>query len=301
MTELYRHLGEYTDVPAGDIGVGGRGDRVPVRPVQADHQPLRVRCAHRQGHRTGVAHWSATRRPATGWCSSWRRCSPHARHGLDGRTASSPARATSPSTPSRSCSSAGATVLACSDSSGYVHDPEGIDLDLLKQIKEVERGRLQRVRRRRRSGAHVRRAGNIWEVPCRHRAAVRDAERAVRRATPGRCSATGASPSPRAPTCPPPRKPCEIFTEAGIAFGPGKAANAGGVATSALEMQQNASPRLVDLRAHRAATGRDHAQHPPACATRPPRSSASPGDLVKGANIAGFQRVARAMVALGLV
>jgi glutamate dehydrogenase (NADP+) len=192
----------------------------------------------------------------------------------------------------------GATVLACSDSSGYVHDPAGIDVELLKQVKDVERGRVGDYAARRPGARYVAR-GNVWEVPAevvlpcatQNELSGRDAELLARNGS--ILVAEGAN-MPCTPEA------VATFAEAGIAFAPGKAANAGGVATSALEMQQNASRdswtfehtelRLAEIMANIHDT----------CAATADEFGA-PGDLVRGANIAGFQQVATAMDALGLI
>lgn len=134
----------------------------------------------------------------------------------------------------------GGTVVACSDSAGVVHDPKGIDLDLLKQIKEVERGRVSDYAERRGGAATYTEHGRIWDIPCdvafpsatQNELTGRDAKALVENG----CVAV--SEGANMPATP---EGVRIFQETGVALGPGKAANAGGVATSALEMQQNAS------------------------------------------------------------
>jgi len=133
----------------------------------------------------------------------------------------------------------GATVVACSDSSGIVHDVDGLNVELLKQVKEVERGRLDSYADRRPSARFVSK-GNIWQVPC---------EVAIPSATQNELSSkdalallgNGCIAVAEGANMPCTADAVDVFTEAKIAFGPGKAANADGVATSALEMQQNAS------------------------------------------------------------
>jgi glutamate dehydrogenase (NADP+) len=192
----------------------------------------------------------------------------------------------------------GGRVVACSDSSGYVVDEKGIDLELLKQIKEVERGRISLYADRMPHASFVA-GGSIWDVPC---------DVALPSATQNELPESGArslietgcvvvAEGANMPTTP---AGVALLQEAGVGFGPGKAANAGGVATSALEMQQNASrdswsfehteERLEAL------IRNIHAR----CAETAEEYGA-PGDLVVGANIAGFLRVADAMGALGLV
>jgi len=192
----------------------------------------------------------------------------------------------------------GARVIACSDSSGFVVDQDGIDLDWVKQIKEVERGRLSRYVEDGHRGRFIPN-GNIWTVPCdlalpcatQNELNGRDARVLVDNG----CSlvAEGAN-MPCTPEA------TQLLLEAGVAFGPGKAANAGGVATSALEMQQNASRDAwsfdyTERRLAEIMVGIHAACHATA------EEYGTPGNYVNGANIAGFLKVARAMMALGLV
>ena len=197
--------------------------------------------------------------------------------------------------------SSAARVVACSDSDGYVVDEKGIDLELLKEIKEVERRSHPRLRRSAWRARTSWQAATIWDVPCDvalpcatqnelngNDAAHAGHERLRRRRR--RRQHAHARPTAVA-----------LFSEAGVAFGPGKAANAGGVATRALEMQQNASPRLLDA----SSTPRNGS--PTSCAASTIRcletaeEYGAPGNYVVGANIAGFIRVADAMVALGVI
>jgi glutamate dehydrogenase (NADP+) len=192
----------------------------------------------------------------------------------------------------------GATVVACSDSSGIVHDADGLDVELLKQVKEVERGRLDAYADRRRSARYVAK-GNIWEVPCdvavpsatQNELSGKDAVRLLNNG----CIAVA-----EGANMPCTAEAVQLFTDAKIAFGPGKAANAGGVATSALEMQQNASRDSWSFEHTEARLAQImHNIHQVCHETA--EEYGSPADLVKGANIVGFHRVARSMVALGLV
>ena len=141
-------------------------DRLPVRPVQADHQPLRVRRADRQGHVLGRLAGAHARPPATAPSTSSRRCCAAATSPSTASGSWSPGRATWRSTRSRRCTQLGGTVVACSDSSGYVVDEKGIDLDLLKEIKEVDRGRIERVRRASATPRTFSDSGSVWEVAC---------------------------------------------------------------------------------------------------------------------------------------
>lgn len=196
----------------------------------------------------------------------------------------------------------GGTVIACSDSSGVVHDPAGIDLDLLRQIKEVERGRLSDYAARR-AGAEYLPNGDIWAL-----AATTHVDVAMPCATQNELDATAATTLANhgvAAVVEGANMPCTpeavaVLRAAGVLFAPGKAANAGGVATSALEMQQNASrdawtfeyaeQRLSDIMTN---------IHDSCAETA--AEYGEPGDYVLGANVAGFVRVADAMLALGVI
>jgi glutamate dehydrogenase (NADP+) len=297
MTELYRHLGEYTDVPAGDTGVGGREIGFLFG------QYKRITNRYESGVLTGKGlEWGGAlvRTEATGYGTALFAREMLAVHGeeLEGRTAVVSGSGNVAIYAIEKLQHFGVKVVACSDSDGVVVDEDGIDIEVLKQVKEVERGRLTDYAERRTSATH-RTKGSIWDVPCeialpcatQNELNGRDAKELVA----GGCVvvAEGAN-MPCTPDA------VRVFQEAGIAFGPGKAANAGGVATSALEMQQNASrdrwsfeyteQRLATIMAdiHRTCheTAAEYGQ---------------PGNYVLGANIAGFQRVANAMVAMGLV
>lgn len=193
----------------------------------------------------------------------------------------------------------GAVVVACSDSDGYVVDEVGIDVELVRQIKEVERGRLKEYAERRGAAASYVAGGSVWDVdaevvlPCATQNELGEAA-AVRLVNSGvKIVAEGAN-----MPCTP--ETVAVFQKAGVLFAPGKAANAGGVATSALEMQQNASrdswtfehteERLTDIMVgihdRCAETAELYGQ---------------PGNYVLGANIAGFVKVAEAMLDQGLV
>jgi glutamate dehydrogenase (NADP+) len=297
MTELYRHLGEYTDVPAGDIGVGAR------ELGYLFGQYKRITNRYESGVLTGKGlGWGGAlvRTEATGYGTVFFAQEMLAARGesLDGRTCVVSGSGNVAIYAIEKVHQFGGRVVACSDSTGVVHDPEGIDLDLLKQVKEVERGRVSDYAARR-PGAHFRPGGNLWELSCdvalpcatQNELTGKDAAKLVA----GGCTvvAEGAN----MPTTP---EGVRVFLEAGIAFGPGKAANAGGVATSALEMQQNASrdrwtfehteQRLAEIMRDIHATCYETAE-----------DYGVPGNYVVGANIAGFLRVADAMVALGLV
>jgi len=192
----------------------------------------------------------------------------------------------------------GATPVTASDSSGYVVDDAGIDLGLLKQIKEVERARISEYAARR-SGARFVEGGSVWEVPAdiaipsatQNELDLEDARALIGNGV--RAVAEGAN----MPTLP---DAVAAFQEAGVLFAPGKAANAGGVATSALEMSQNSARQrwgFADSEAKLRGIMADVHDAAFDAAERFGR----PGDYVAGANAAGFERVAHAMLAQGVI
>jgi glutamate dehydrogenase (NADP+) len=195
--------------------------------------------------------------------------------------------------------SMGGTVVACSDSNGYVMDPEGIDLDLVKNIKEVRRGRISEYAKARGAGVRYVESGSIWDVPCdvampsatQNELTGKDAKTLVRN---GVLAVGEGANMPCTPDA------VRVFQEAGVLFGPGKAANAGGVATSALEMQQNASRDCWSFEQTEARLASIMRDIHDSCAETAAEYGA-PGDYVLGANITSFVRVAEAMEALGVV
>ncbi|WP_182880201.1 NADP-specific glutamate dehydrogenase [Microbispora sp. H10949] len=298
MTELYRHLGEYTDVPAGDIGVGQR----EVGYLFGQYKRITNRYESGVITGKGLSYGGVqVRTEATGYG-----CAFFVEEMLKAKGTSFEGRRVVVSGSGNVAVHAiekvremGGVVVACSDSSGYVVDEKGLDLDLLKQVKQVERRRLSDYAERRGADAAYVAGRSVWEVPCEvalpsathNEITGKDAEALVRAG----CVAVGEGAN--MPTTP---EGIRVFQEAGVAFGPGKAANAGGVATSALEMQQNASRdswtfefserRLQEIMSDIHARCLETAD-----------AYGMPGDYVAGANIDGFRRVADAMLALGLI
>lgn len=297
MTELYRHLGEYTDVPAGDIGVGGRELGYMFG------QYKRITNRYESGVLTGKGvSWggSLVRTEATGYGASFFVAEMlRARNdSFDGKTCLVSGSGNVAIYTIEKIHEMGGKVVACSDSNGVIYAEQGIDLALVQQIKEVERGRISTYAERDRKARYIAN-GNIWEIPCQvampsatqNELNGRDARTLVRNG----CIAVGEGAN--MPTTP---DGIRVFLDANIAFGPGKAANAGGVATSALEMQQNASRaswsfEFTEQRLHDIMRG----IHDLCFQTA--EEYGTPGNYVNGANIAGFIRVASAMVALGLI
>jgi glutamate dehydrogenase (NADP+) len=297
MTELYRHIGEYTDVPAGDIGVGTR----EIGYLFGQYK--RITNRYESGVLTGKGtDWGGAlvRTEATGYGTVFFAENMLRVRGaeLDGRTCVVSGSGNVAIFAIEKVHQLGGKVVACSDSSGYVVDPEGIDLDLLKELKLRERARIRAYAERRPSATFVD-DGSIWDIPC-HLAFPCATQNELTGRDAATLIANGVIAVVEGANMPCTPDAVERLLEAGVAFGPGKAANAGGVATSALEMQQNASRdswtfehterRLAEIMTSIHDRCYDTAE-----------AYGSPGNYVAGANIAGFLKVSRAMVALGLV
>ncbi|MFE6306365.1 NADP-specific glutamate dehydrogenase [Nocardiopsis sp. NPDC057823] len=298
MTELFRHLGEHTDVPAGDIGVGGR----EIGYLFGQYRRLANRWE--AGVLTGKGlEWggSRVRTEATGYGAVLfaQRMLERRGRSLEGARVVVSGSGNVALYAAEKAQQLGAVVVACSDSGGYVLDEKGLDLDLLKQIKEVERGRVADYPARRGGAARYVAGGSVWEVPCavalpcatQNELDAEDARALVRNEV--AAVAEGAN----MPTTP---EAVRVLREAGVLFAPGKAANAGGVATSVLEMRQNARRESWSFEYTEAELARIMADVHDRCEEAAERHGA-PGDYVLGANAAGFERVADAMLAQGLV
>nr|WP_229820833.1 NADP-specific glutamate dehydrogenase [Streptomyces ruber] len=297
MTELHRHIGEHTDVPAGDIGVGTR----EIGYLFGQYRRITNRW---EGVLTGKGRgWggSLVRPEATGYGNVLFAAAMLRERGedLEGRTAVVSGSGNVALFTIEKLTALGANAVTCSDSGGYVVDEKGIDLGLLKQVKEVERGRVATYAERRGASATYVPGGRVWEVPAdvalpsatQNELDEKDAAALVRNGV--KAVSEGAN----MPTTP---EAVRLLRQAGVAFGPGKAANAGGVAVSALEMAQNASrtawpAERVEDELARIIDGIHTVCHETA------DRYGAPGDYVTGANIAGFERVADAMLAQGVI
>lgn len=297
MTEMYRHLGEYTDVPAGDIGVGGRELGFLFG------QYKRITNRYESGVLTGKGlTWggSLVRTEATGYGTVMFTEQMLATKGLslDGMRVSVSGAGNVAIHAVEKAQALGAHVVTFSDSSGYVVDEDGVDLDVLRDVKEVRRGRAEDYVAQR-PGATFVAGGSVWDVPVdvalpcatQNELTGDDAKTLVHQGV--RAVAEGAN-MPSTPDA------VALFQEAGVLFGPGKAANAGGVATSALEMQQNASRDSWSFEHTEERLAEIMVGIHDRCAQTAEEYGA-PGDYVLGANIAGFQRVADATLALGVI
>lgn len=297
MTELYRHLGEYTDVPAGDIGVGGR------ELGYLFGQYKRIANKYESGVLTGKGvSWggSLVRTEATGYGAVYfvREMLKMRKDSIEGKTCVVSGSGNVAIYTIEKLHQLGAKVIACSDSNGVIIDEKGIDLDLVKRLKEVERRRISEYATHHKDAKYIM-GGNIWDIPCQvampsatqNEINGKDAKTLVKNG----CIAVGEGAN--MPTTP---EGVKVFLDAKIAYGPGKAANAGGVATSALEMQQNASRdswsfEFTESKLDQIMTNIHKTTYETA------EEFGHPGNYVVGANIAGFMKVAKSMVALGLI
>lgn len=298
MTELYRHIGEYTDVPAGDVGVGGREigylfgwykritNRWESGVLTGKGLTWGGSQVRTEATGYGVVHFTDEILRTRGDC-------------FDGKRVVVSGSGNVAVYAIEKIHQLGGTVIACSDSGGYVVDEKGIDLEILKDIKQGRRGRMAEYPELRGGDARYLPEGSIWEqacdiaMPCATQNELNGHD--ARTLIGNGCTivAEGAN-MPCAPEA------TRLFAGAGVVFAPGKAANAGGVATSALEMQQNASrdswtfehteQRLAEIM---------RGIHDRCLETAD--EYGSPGNYVTGANIAGFCRVADAMLALGVI
>jgi glutamate dehydrogenase (NADP+) len=297
MGELYRHIGPDTDVPAGDIGVGAR----EIGYLFGSYKKI---VNEFSGVLTGkglVYGGSLARKEATGYGLVYYTTRMLETAGTDwkGKKVVISGSGNVAIYAHEKATSLGAKVVAMSDSNGYIVDEAGIDLDVIKRIKEVERGRIKEYLGDRPKAVYKDGCDGIWTVPCdvalpcatQNELDGKSASLLVKNGC--RAVAEGAN-MPSTPEA------VKIFLDAGVPFGPAKAANAGGVATSALEMSQN-SMRLrwtfeeVDARLKIIMDG-IYSQCREASETYGMK-----GNLVAGANIAGFVRVADAMIAQGVV
>lgn len=296
MTELQRYIGADTDVPAGDIGVGGREIGFMFG------QYKRIKDVF-EGVLTGKGlsfGGSLARTEATGYGLVYiaQEYLKSKGDSFEGKTVCISGSGNVAIYATQKAQQLGATVVTLSDSTGWIHDPNGIDVDLVKQIKEVERGRISEYAARR-EGVEYHEGRGVWSIQCdialpcatQNEVFIDDAEDLVK----GGCKllAEGAN-------MPTTIEATEYLQDHGVCFIPGKAANAGGVATSGLEMSQN-SERLswsfeeVDEKLKSIMVNIFHAIDDAA------KRYGHEGDYVMGANIAGFEKVADAMMAEGVV
>ena len=296
MTELYRYIGADVDVPAGDIGVGGR----EIGYLYGQYKRI---TGLYEGVLTGKGltyGGSLARTEATGYGLIYftREMLAEKGMGFEGKKVVISGSGNVAIYAAEKAMQLGAKVISMSDSNGSVYDPEGIDLALMKEIKEVKRGRVKDYCAQK-AGAKYMENQRVWSIPCdialpcatQNELDGNDAKMLV--ANGCKAVAEGAN-MPSTPEA------IEVFQGSGILYAPGKASNAGGVATSALEMSQN-SQRLswtfdeVDKKLEQIMVGIYNN------ASSTAKEYGVAGDFVAGANIAGFKKVADAMLAQGIV
>ena len=296
MTELYRHIGPDTDVPAGDIGVGGR----EIGYLYGYYKRI---CNRYEGVLTGKGltfGGSKARTEATGYgllylTEEMLRCNGHT---LSGKTIAVSGAGNVATYAIEKAEQLGAKVVTCSDSTGWIYDSEGIDVALLKDVKEVRRARLTEYAKARPSAVYHEGRG-VWTVKCdialpcatQNELHLEDAQALV---------ANGVIAVAEGANMPTTLDATKYFQDHNVLFCPGKASNAGGVATSALEMSQN-SERLswtfeeVDAKLKGIMVNIFHNLDDAA------KEYGMAGNYVAGANIAGFLKVVNAMLAQGIV
>lgn len=297
MTELCKHIGADTDVPAGDIGVGAR----EIGYMFGQYKRLRNEFT---GVLTGKGlsyGGSLARTEATGYglcyfTEEMLNCMKN--DSMKGKTVVISGSGNVAIYATEKATQLGAKVVALSDSNGYIYDANGINLDVVKQIKEVERGRIKEYADRVEGAVYTEGCRGIWSIkcdialPCATQNELNGEEAALLVKNGVMAVAEGAN-MPSTPEA------IETLQNAGVLFGPAKAANAGGVATSGLEMSQNSMRygwtfEEVDSKLKDIMIGIFHNAYDAA------KKYGVEGNLVAGANIAGFEKIADAMIAQGV-
>ena len=296
MTELCRHIGADTDVPAGDIGTGAReigymfGQYKRIRDVWEG-----VLTGKGLSYGGSLARTEATGYGLVYFVQEYLNCHDDS---FEGKTVAVSGSGNVAIYATEKAQQLGAKVVTMSDSTGWIHDPNGIDVALVKQIKEVERGRISEYAKRR-EGVEYKDGRGVWSIPVdialpcatQNELLIDDAKQLV---------ANGCKIVAEGANMPTTLDATEYLMENGIVFMPGKASNAGGVATSGLEMSQN-SERLswtfeeVDAKLQSIMKNIYHAADDAA------KEYGVEGNYVMGANIAGFKKLADAMMAQGIV
>ena len=296
MSELYRHIGQNIDVPAGDIGVG-------AREVGFMYGQFKKITNSYEGVLTGKGltyGGSLVRTEATGYGLVYlvEEMLKSKGNSFEGKTVVISGSGNVAVYAAEKAIALGAKVVSFSDSSGFIHDKDGVDLDVVKELKFVKRGRLSEYRTCRPNAVYTEGTG-VWNIPCdvalpcatQNELLEEDAKILVKNG----CIAVG-----EGANMPSSLDAIDVFLQNKVLFAPAKAANAGGVATSALEMSQN-SQRLhwtfdkVDQKLQHIMV--DIFQQMSSCAKEYKKED----NFVVGANIAGFLKVSEAMIAQGIV
>jgi len=297
MTELSKHIGADTDVPAGDIGTGGR----EIGYMYGQYKRLRNEFT---GVLTGkgLAYGgSLARTEATGYGLCYltqEMMSVMKNSSFEGKTVVISGSGNVAIYAAQKATQLGGKVVTMSDSNGYIYDANGINLDVVKQIKEVERGRISEYAKRISGSVYTAGCKGVWTIscdialPCATQNEI-DKESAEILVKNGVIAVGEGANMPSTPEA------VEVFQSNGVLFAPAKAANAGGVATSALEMSQNSMRyswtfEEVDSKLHDIMVNIFHNAY------NASEKYGVKGNLVAGANIAGFEKVADAMLAQGI-
>ena len=297
MTELCRHIGPDTDVPAGDIGVGGR----EIGFMYGQYKRI---TGLYEGVLTGKGlTWggSLARKEATGYGLCYFTQAMMERNGktIAGKTVVVSGSGNVAIYAVQKITEMGAKVVAMSDSNGYIYDPDGIKLDVVKQLKEVERKRIKEYVKAVPTATYTEGCSGIWTIPCQI-ALPCATQNEINEASAKALIANGVEAVGEGANMPSTLEATAAFQQAGVLFAPAKAANAGGVAVSALEMSQN-SQRLSWTFEEVDAKLKDIMVNIFAKVDLAAHEYAKEGDYVAGANIAGFLKVADAMMAQGAV
>jgi len=301
MTELYRHIGQDVDVPAGDIGVGAR----EIGYLFGQYK--RIRNAYEGGVLTGKAisyGGSLARKEATGYGLVFyvREMLKAHNNSFDKKTVAISGSGNVAIYAAEKAMSNGAKVVAMSDSNGCIYDKEGIDLDLIKQIKEVERGRISEYKRKYPQAIYMEKTGAdspIWEIkvdialPCatQNELTLNSAKKLVE---------NGIIAVGEGANMPCTQEATDYLLEHGILVAPAKAANAGGVATSAIEMSQNSMRFYYTFEEVEMKLERIMVNIFNSCKENAEKYGCK-GNYVAGANLAAFDKLANAMMAQGVV
>ena len=297
MTELYRYIGKDTDVPAGDIGVGAR----EIGYLYGQYKRI---TGLYEGVLTGKGlTWggSLARKEATGYGLCYFTQAMMERNGesIAGKTVVVSGSGNVAIYAVQKITEMGAKVVAMSDSNGYIYDPDGIKLDVVKQLKEVERKRIKEYVKAVPTATYTEGCSGIWTIPCQI-ALPCATQNEINEASAKALIANGVEAVGEGANMPSTLEATAAFQQAGVLFAPAKAANAGGVAVSALEMSQN-SQRLSWTFEEVDAKLKDIMVNIFAKVDLAAHEYAKEGDYVAGANIAGFLKVADAMLAQGAV
>ena len=299
MSELYRHIGQFTDVPAGDIGVGGR----EVAYMFGQYKKIVNRFDGGVITGKGLTFGgSLARTQATGYglCYYAAEALKHLKNdSFEGKTVVVSGSGNVAQYAAEKCTQLGGKVVAMSDSQGYVYDPKGIDLPKLFDIKQKRRARISVYADEVPGAEYVEGCKNIWNVKCdiampcasQNEMDEKGAQALVN------CGCIGVFEGANMPLTP---EAIEVVKSNGLLYSPGKASNAGGVATSGLEMSQNSirmswSFEEVDEKLQGIMKNIYKACYDASV------ECGKPGDLMLGANVAGFLKVAEAMMAQGVV